>query len=160
MDCQRPDYGPYIIGAKFSLDHFWLVFTPFSQQTDMPPWLEGKLCPLEPHATAVCDRIPTCLVDTLQPQAETKEWPVHLRLVTYNVGTLGTKATQVKVQYMREQLEAHGCDVAMLQETRARSSQMVQSGTHIRVTAAAKDGKGGTEIWLLRTHPKSGSTLF
>ena len=160
LDCKRPDYGPYTIGAKLSLDHFWLVFTPFSQQTDMPGWAEGKLCPSEPQLTAVRDRIPACLVDTLHPKVEAKERPVHIRMVTYNVSTLGSQTTQVKVQYLREQLEAHGCDVAMLQETRARRSQMVQSGTHIRVTAAAKDGQGGTEIWLLRTHPKTGLTLF
>ena len=36
----------------------------------------------------------------------------------------------------------------------------MQSSSHIRITSAAKDGHGGTEIWLLRFHPRSGQVLF
>ena len=158
--CNRPEYGPYIFGAKMAMEHFWLSYLPSKTKHDMPQWANDGLCVRHPLPVSTEEKIPSCLVDTLQPRCVTKEKGVRLRVVTYNVSTLGAKTSQMKVQYMREQLEAHGCDIAMLQETRTRSSQMVQSNSHIRITSAAKEGKGGTEIWLLRYHPRSGHILF
>jgi len=38
----------------------------------------------------------------------------------------------------------------MLPETRARTSGMIVSDTHIRLVAACENGMGGTEIWLAK----------
>ena len=61
----------------------------------------------------------------------------------YGPYIFGAKMATDRLQYMREQLEAHGSDVATLQETRTKSSQLVQANSHIRVTSAAQDGKAG-----------------
>ena len=147
----RPDYMPYICGDKYAIEHFWWYFVSIGSRSDLPHMHNCTVtCPKVPVSMNVEAKIPPILFEALQsnPAADKKR---SLFIVTYNVGTLGPKDGGVKIQYLREQLEAHEVTIACLQETRARSSQMITSRTHIRVTSAASQGHGGVEIWLLRT---------
>ena len=77
---------------------------------------------------------------------------LSLFFATYNVFTLDKHAGHF-VGYLREQVQAHGIDVLFLQETRSKKSNMILSQTHIRIISESANGKGGTEIWLLRAGP-------
>lgn len=75
-------------------------------------------------------------------------------LATYNVGTVNMTdevpcdGALRSHEYLRQQAHSHGIDCLFLQETRARTSNMISSGTHIRLVSACNNKKGGTEIWL------------
>ena len=147
----RPDYMPYICGDKLAIEHFWWYFVSIGNRSDLPHMHDDMVMPPRvPVSMDVEARIPPILLEAMQNNLEVEK-KCKFFLVTYNVGTLGPKDGGVKIQYLREQLEAHEVTIACLQETRARSSQMITSRTHVRITSAASQGHGGVEIWLLRT---------
>ena len=128
---------------------------------ELPAFEEGKLrvvrtSPLPGGRVPV----PKQMLQMQSSDLESQDRKVNLFLCSYNVGTLAPREPGVKIQYLREQLDAHGVTLAFLQETRTRTSQMVTSATHVRVTSAADSGVGGIEVWLLRRMRKSGATLF
>ena len=61
-------------------------------------------------------------------------------------------------EYLRKQLQQYNIQVTCLQETRARQDAMIESHTHIRLVAAAAEGRGGTEVWLLKRNKEDKST--
>ena len=140
----RPDYLPYVTGPKLSIEHFWLYFTGMNSSRELPAFEEGKLrvvriSPLPGGRVPV----PEQMLQMQSSDLESRDRKVNLFLCSYNVGTLAPREPGVKIQYLREQLDAHGVTLAFLQETRTRTSQMVTSATHVRVTSAANSGVGG-----------------
>ncbi|CAE6942946.1 unnamed protein product [Symbiodinium sp. KB8] len=78
-------------------------------------------------------------------------------LITVNVQSLcedDSSRLPNRVPFAREQLEAFGCAVAGLQETRAKSTTTVTSASHIRFLSGC-DSKGclGVELWFSKTVP-------
>ncbi|OLQ05525.1 hypothetical protein AK812_SmicGene11286 [Symbiodinium microadriaticum] len=78
-------------------------------------------------------------------------------LITINVQSLcedDSSRLPNRVPFVREQLEALGCAVAGLQETRAKSTTTVTSAGHIRFLSGC-DNKGclGVELWFSKTVP-------
>ena len=87
---------------------------------------------------------------------------VELGIISFNVCSFKDHvdgSTLWGHAYVREQLVEHGVHVACFQETRIKRSGLTVSNTHIRCTSAAFEGRGGSEIWLLRREGGSGKTL-
>lgn len=151
---------PFLGGHMMAIEHLWWVLTTFSQRPDLPAFdVESAFIESVPDVGCQQDRMPKTLLASPDCTNTVSERRLNLFVVTYNVGSLGARRTTVRIGYLREQMEAHSISLACLQETRARNSQLVTSGTHIRITSAAVSGKEGVEIWLGR-QDSAGSTLF
>ena len=82
------------------------------------------------------------------------EAKIDLGVLTYNVGSFfavrQTGSFLGRCEYIRQQLVSHGVHIACFQETRSKQTGVFPSATHFRFVAAANNGRGGCEIWLLR----------
>ena len=146
------DYSPYIIGPAPMISWLWLWVSGQQITHDLPYDDVGNFKPRMPQETQLLDKkIVVHKTTTVQNHTEPKR--SQLMLCTHNVGSLQTQKTGFGAnipQYIREQFEAHGVHILFLQETRARTSGVVESSTHIRLISASQAGHGGTEIWLLK----------
>ena len=71
----------------------------------------------------------------------------EIRLVTYNVRTLGDGVGMAAM--LRRQFASQEIDIACLQETRAKRSQIISSQDYTRfISKADEEGRGGVEIWV------------
>ena len=154
-----PDYSPFLFGKRFPLEYFWMMWDATSGLSNGGDRRSVPL--LRDHLPDV----PGCLEEKLPLELlsvpETQESMKHLRFfaATYNVATLG-KGTGGFVHYLRQQAESHGLDLLFLQETRSKRSQMVLSGSHVRVIAEAINGVGGLELWFARSHSHKQHRIF
>ena len=152
---------PYINEEEIATEWLWLWSMQIEPDVTFPTATESTLS-FRPEFTKVT-------VDEAFPQVgqvTTCENPkakfVSLGFLTYNVCSLkdGVEGQQLQGHVLlREQLVAHGVHFAFLQETRSRTEGMTISSTHIRCFSAAYQGRGGTEVWLLRFKSGSSKTL-
>ena len=78
----------------------------------------------------------------------------EIGLLTYNVQSIQADAKPFRLgvhALLREQLQSHAIHLAFLQETRSKQSGLFVSNTHYRCVAKADQGRGGTEVWILRS---------
>ena len=151
----RPEYAAYSFGKRAPIENFWWVFTELDEPSDLPRMHAGSLttgCLDPPPGTH--QRLPQKLLDE-EGAVKFVDKYLKISILTFNVTSLHPGRGMQHVVYLREQLAACGHHIVCLQETRARSSQLVVSQTHFRITSAAEGGKGGVEIWLMRA-AKSG----
>ena len=149
----RPDYVAYCCGQRASIENLWWQFVRSDENCSLPSIgaraISAKRLdvPLEEDA-----RLPHRL---LQPQVTMPhiDKVLKISIMTFNVLSLHGGH---HVAYMREQVAACGHHIVCLQETRVKTSKLVVSQSHFRVTSAAQVGHGGTEIWLLRSDARSG----
>ena len=145
-----------MFGKRAPIEMLWMSCHHSKGKSDMPPVWQNCLC-IQELAPAISSegRLPKHLMQTKRRASEfTKK--VRISVVT----SLHQRHGSHHVTYMREQLQACGHQVAFLQETRARESHCVASNTHFRIVSQANSGRGGTEIWLLRSDPQSGKENF
>ena len=153
----RPDYTPFTSGRRYAIEFLWLALN--SAGDSLPSWHKGSLSvPDVEMKTGVAGRLPLSLLAT--PKAHAVSKIMTLRVCTFNVNTLDPKRGDIVPGFLREQAQWHGFDILFLQETRTRQSNMIQSQTHVRITAAAQQGVGGVEIWLLRRHVNNSRLIF
>ena len=157
----RPDYTALLCGRRMAVEFLWMLFSPFSDQTSttLPRWdgsaiHSGNL----QQEVGTSHRLPPTLLDDRGSQVIMK--PTELTVATYNVNTLDSKKGGMTIGFLREQVLWHDIDVMFLQESRTKTTQLAQSDTHYRATAAADQGQGGVETWLLRSRRRSGEQLF
>lgn len=153
MCVARPDYVPFVCGKKFAVELLWLFFAQFRQCSGLPEINDQSL--IMPQLRQPTDwnaRIPAQL--RLPVAYEEKSAPFFLYFATYNVATLGGRRGPYVVQYLKEQMSAHGLDLLCLQETRSRGSNLIVSTHHLRVVSEADQGHGGIEMWLARSDAK------
>lgn len=148
--------GAYVTGDRMPLEWLWTQFLTTSDLHEAyPDFQPGRL-----HAQGL---IPTASADLAFPRLlgqtadmDTKLVQADFGIATYNVGSItssdGTAEDNIlkSHEYLRQQAHSHGIDCLFLQETRARTSNMVTSGTHIRLVSECLNKKGGSEIWLRR----------
>ena len=149
----RPDYVPYVCGKKFAIELLWLLFVQFRQCPSLPE-ISGHsmIMPQLRQPSDWTARVPTRL---RQPTCyEEKSAFFRLFFATYNVASLGGRRGPYVVQYIKEQMDAHGLDLLCLQETRSRASSLIVSTGHLRVVSEAHQGHGGVELWLARRDAK------
>ncbi|CAK8990687.1 RNase H domain-containing protein, partial [Durusdinium trenchii] len=141
----------------YAIEFLWLALN--SAGDSLPSWHKGSLSvPDVEMKTGVAGRLPLSLLAT--PKAHAVSKIMTLRVCTFNVNTLDPKRGDIVPGFLREQAQWHGFDILFLQETRTRQSNMIQSQTHVRITAAAQQGVGGVEIWLLRRHVNNSRLIF
>lgn len=158
IDEDRPDYCATATGPRSILDSLWLYMG--NQSEAYPSISNGKLVlPEYGQDSGLEGRLPPAVLPDPTPHT-TDIKTVKLSAITYNVQSLGARAGPGQTQYIREQLAHGGYEIAFLQETRTKHSNMVVSDSHIRLCSEARNGKGGTEIWLLRHHGASTKELF
>ena len=153
------DYMPFLTGKPPAIHWLWWALS-FPETTLHLPASDGAdifYSPLQIASTSDVKKN-TAFRSRLAPAEKQMTRRLELHLVTYNVGTLrqrGKYSPTLMPKYLREQIAAHEIHILFLQETRANVSSLFQSDTHIRLVAAAENGRGGVEIWLLRRHPKT-----
>ena len=153
------ELGRYLTGDRMPLEWLWLQIIPESSIDVAYPGIStghmeatGMQIDAD-HLTAY----PSQLLATAT--MDTKITHANFSVATYNVGSLckirpnGDHEGLCPQEYLRRQTQSHGITCLMLQETRARTSGMINSDTHLRLVAAADGGKGGTEIWLTKRSP-------
>lgn len=146
--------GNYVVGDRMPLEWLWTRHIPISDNVMAYPAFQDGLLSAE-------SLIPTNTVEEALPKLLTSNAAVDscilhsdFGLATYNVGTVNMTdevpydGALRSHEYLRQQAHSHGIDCLFLQETRARTSNMISSGTHIRLVSACNTKKGGTEIWL------------
>ena len=76
-------------------------------------------------------------------------------MISFNVRTLNSQRDELELHaavgayaFLEAQLVDRKVDIAFLQETRSRSSQVLSSSHYKRFAVAASNGNGGTEIWV------------
>ena len=154
-----PDYTSYCCGRRAAIEVFWFYFLQLSYTAVLPAVSGNKMSVEGVQVPAGdCNRLPNKMLDAT-PVAKVQDKQLSISVLTFNVTSLHPKKGTLHAAYLREQLLACGHQIACLQETRARQSQMIVSGSHVRIVSAASGGHGGTEIWLLRQDPKTGTVL-
>ena len=73
---------------------------------------------------------------------------MSMTIISHNVQSL-----KGKVQYYRAQIHTLKPAVVGLQETALEQSQMTAADGYLRLSSAAKNGHGGTELWLATSWP-------
>ena len=141
-------------GKRCAMEWWWLIMQTQRQDPTLPEFHGSRLCWTQ------CKEEPT--VEKAWPQdtiRRKKTAIAKLKLIQYNVlsiadneGPYGKdEGLSHYAALLRAQLTEQQVHVAGFQETRAKSSGVVQSATWIRyVSQAAARGKGGCEIWLNR----------
>ena len=130
------DLSRFTIGDRMPLESLWLLGAIDGPEETRWPTRVGNTVTYEQTSTS-----PT--YESALPSAiwQEDQWQQKLRscefgFATYNVGTLADKSNKQErlssQEYLREQCIAHGLNVLFLQETRARSSNVVESATHTR----------------------------
>ena len=156
------DYMPYIVGPAPMISWFWLWSSGLHNPSDFPFDEGGNFAVTTPMQVVTLEKkIMSHKTITVQQQTVPKK--SSLLFATHNVGSLQTQKTGFGAnipQYIREQFEAHGVQILFLQETRARTTGVIESSTHVRLICAGVQGTGGTEIWLLKVCPHTGRPLF
>ena len=140
-DADRPDYFATATGPRSILDSLWMCC---GKADDAYPTIaNGKvILPRYGRDSGLEGRLPAAVLpDQATPRIEIKT--VKLSAITYNVQSLGTRAGPGQVQYLREQLAYGRYEIAFLQETRTKHSNMIVSDSHIRLCSEAENGKGG-----------------
>ena len=158
----RPDYFAAATGPRSAIEYLWLYIRSGTcpNSTPYPTRIGENLILPEYHKDEGLEgRLPRPLLPG--PHGETRTLAtVKLSAVTYKVQSLESQHRQGRTAYLREQLAHSRFEVAFLQETRAKQTSMILSSSHIRLSAASVDGKGGTEIWLLRHRGDDTRELF
>lgn len=162
IGCGAPPitFGPYITGRKAPIEWLWLN-SPMQngEPAGLPPieddiMLSRAPARLRQHHKAM-------LTKKLDDKPSVATTVTRLGVVTYNVCSLKADGGNDKLsqqEYLRKQLQQYNIQVTCLQETRARQDAMIESHTHIRLVAAAEEGRGGTEVWLLKRNKEGQST--
>ena len=155
-----PEYETYVVGETKAIELLWLAVLPCQEQEALPQASAHHLpFGVFQQETGTHGRLPEELLCPGKVFA-TAQKRLCLSTVSYNVSTLQPKKGGVFVAYLRAQLTAAKIHITFLQETRSRESNLVVSESHLRVVAAAEQGKGGIEIWLLRKDPDTGRICF
>ena len=119
--------------------------------------LEGTGFPELPAAMT------TVFPQSCEVQSAEEEIRLALRIFSANVRTLkGVAADPTfsdKADLLAKQLSDLDVDIVALQETRSRASAMSQRHGYICLSAQAKAGRGGIEIWL-NQHGRLSSSVF
>lgn len=157
LDDTPIDYTSIVVGPRKAVELLWWFFSGFGPPGVLPECRDGKL--LVPPMKISGPQLPKKFLKTQKavPQRTKK---IRLAAVTYNVSSLQQRKGSFFVSYLRAQADACEYDVVFLQETRTKESQLVQSQTHYRLTSAAAEGRGGVELWLLRTRASDGKAVF
>ena len=136
---RRPDYIPLVCGPAMAIEHAWIFFQSQGDDPSLPSW-DNQVMHLPPiqQEQGIEGRVPLAFQRHEKEQYVLK--PLPLSALTFNVNTLLPKAGNVMVGFLREQLSAHGFYITFLQETRARTSNVVRSATHARIVSAAVSG--------------------
>ena len=152
----------FTVGDRMPIESLWLLGAIDGPEEARWPTREGNHVTYEQTST-----LPT--FESSIPSAiwKDEQWQQKLRscefgFATYNVGTLADKSNKHErlssQEYLREQCIAHGINVLFLQETRARSSNVVESATHTRYISRGQNGNGGTEIWIAKKNAQGRGT--
>ena len=119
--------------------------------------IEGTGFPELPAATT------TIFPQSCEVQSAVEEIRLELRIFSANVRTLkGISADPTfsdKADLLAKQLSDLDFDIVALQETRSRASTMSQRHGFICLSAQAKAGRGGIEIWL-NQHGRFSSSAY
>ena len=152
----------YTVGDRMPLESLWLLGAIDGPEETRWPTREGNHVTYEQTST-----LPTYELSLPSTIWEDEQWQQKLRscelgFASYNVGTLADKSSKHErlssQEYLREQCIAHGINVLFLQETRARSSNVVESATHTRYISCGQNGNGGTEIWIAKKNAQGRGT--
>ena len=155
----RPEYANYCFGKRAPIEHFWWIFHELRGTENLPKVFDGTIYShAMSKASSQESRLPAALSQPF-PENRLREKMIRLSVMTYNVRTLAPRKGSHKVGYLREQLADEGFHIAFLQETRIKTSNLIVSETHFRVTSAAVKGLGGTEIWISRKDVHTGRIL-
>ena len=157
------DLGTFLTGDRMPLEWLWMQLVPQSPLDESypaisPGTLTAKGLTIDPEVDKV---FPAQLKE--KAQSDSKLTYANFFVATYNVGSLQRSRCQddhtglCPQEYLRRQAQSHGISCLMLQETRARTSGMILSDTHIRLVAACQNGSGGTEIWLAKRSSTGGA---
>ena len=157
------DLGTFLTGDRMPLEWLWMQLVPQSHLDESypaisPGTLTAKGLTTDPDVDKV---FPAQLKE--KAQSDSKLTYANFFVATYNVGSLQRTRGQddhtgmCPQEYLRRQAQSHGISCLMLQETRARTSGMILSDTHIRLIAASQNGSGGTEIWLAKRSSTGGA---
>ena len=163
-------FGSVVFGQPMPLEFLWLWLVSDLQSNPAFPAFQNGALQIDTNFCLpdVARSFPKGFCDRTLETTTTKQTmrirKMQFGFATYNVCSLaGKKQSDIlagRCAFLRERLQAHGVHIAFLQETRAKQSGINVSHTHIRVTAAAKSGCGGTEIWILRTRKGTGKPLI
>ncbi len=153
------ELGRYLTGNRMPIEWLWLHIIPESSSDVAYPKISsgrieasGMQLDSDYHTAFPSQLLSTATMDT-------KITHTQFSVATYNVGSLckirpnGNQEGLCPQEYLRRQTQSHGITCLMLQETRARTSGMINSDTHLRLIAASDGGRGGTEIWLAKRTP-------
>ena len=158
-------FDPMLYGDPMPIEVLWLwVATHKLPCRELPTLRQTTLDMSMPHQRVTPqDALPACLLDS-QPAERTRRKKVEFGFASFNVCSLTGKnpkdLLENRVLFLRNQLISHDIHFTCLQETRARTSGVVSSTSHFRIVAEAAQGKGGTEIWIAKTHKGTGRPLL
>ena len=157
------EYLPYLIGNPPAINWLWFALTVPGEQNSLPEIDDSAFVFAKPiDVLSPADKMPSMFLDRLKPPTSYKERKLELQLATYNVGTLrqkGKYSVGLFAKYLREQVAAHQIHILFLQETRANTTSLLHSDTHVRLVSSSHQGHGGSEIWLLCRDPRNQKIL-
>ena len=92
-------------------------------------------------------------LETAQDDPQVQTTYANLRIGSANVGTLGYDSREgstlsLKANELMRQFDEAGYVIVAIQESRARTTQVLDFAPYCRLISAAKKGLGGVEIWL------------
>ena len=149
------EYLPFITGPRPLIQWLWYATVPAS---DTLPIDSAGIVRAHYKPPPISKMLPVSLLPQ-ESDNSVEHATLRLTMVTYNVGTLLQKdldGVPLRPGYLRDQAMTGGINFLFLQETRTRTSNVIESSTHIRFVSEAHHGNGGTEIWLLKHDPKTG----
>ena len=155
------DLSPYTVGDRMPIESLWIFGVMDDFGGSHWPSRQGNqvTCPNSTTTPTISSSLPTTIWDDTQWQQKLRSCEVGF--ATYNVGTLAERHDRHERlgahEYLREQCISHGITVLFLQETRARHSAVVESGSHVRLVSQCHDGNGGTEIWIAKCNAQGKS---
>ena len=158
-DDTHVDYVPYLMGKRKPIETLWWHFEAISHNGQYPE-LEGCCQMLPPLARSQNPELDWVKHIDKQDDGVHRYKKLQLSAITYNVSSLQQNKGSYFVSYLRTQADTCEYDIVFLQETRSKQSQLTTSQSHFRLSAAAENGKGGSEIWLLRNRQSDGRKIF
>lgn len=140
-------------GDKPLCAHWVTVFLASSGEPQYPGFEYGRIVWTRdqgrPHSNIVWNDFRTC--SEVGGSSEVQP----LTMISFNVRTLNAQRDELELHtavgayaFLEAQLVDRKVDIAFLQETRSRSSQVLSSSHYKRFAVAASNGNGGTEIWV------------
>ena len=157
--------GDLLIGERPLCAHWVTIYLASSGGSQYPSFEHGSLVWHRKQALPNRDLVWRDFTQELvsRPSEDIEQFTV----VSFNVRTMYARSDDLALHtsvgayaMLEEQLLDRKVDIAFLQETRSRSSHVINSYGYKRFAVAAEQGNGGTEIWIAQRPAAANGSRF